>query len=107
MTVFEVYGPKEIPFTLTNNIKHISKDNTNEFRKTLVKERIDKKQGCYIFCLRAGRGYTPWYVGKATKGIRQECMHETKRNHYNEVLHDGKKRHASNVFYPSPRRREK
>ena len=91
MTVFEVCGPKEIPFTLTNNVKHINKDNKNEFLKALVEERIDKKQGCYIFCLKAGPGYSPWYVGKATKGIHQECMQDGKITKYNEVLHDGKK----------------
>lgn len=91
MTVFEVYGPNEIPFTSTNNVKRINKDNTNEFLGGLVREGIDKKQGCYIFCLRTGRGYSPWYVGKATKGIHQECMQDGKIRRYNEVLHDGKK----------------
>ncbi|MCY4361022.1 MAG: hypothetical protein OXE42_02375 [Gammaproteobacteria bacterium] len=91
MTVFEVYEPIEIPFTSTNNVKRINRDNTNEFLRNLVEEGIDKKQGCYIFCLRTGRGYSPWYVGKATKGIHQECMQDGKIRRYNEVLHDGKK----------------
>ena len=69
MTVFEVCGPKEIPFTLTNNVKHINKDNKNEFLKALVEERIDKKQGCYIFCLKAGPGYRAKLPKEFTRNV--------------------------------------
>ena len=91
MTVFEVYGPEEIPFSQQKNIKRINQDDTKKFLDNLVEKGISKKQGCYIFCLRAGPGFRPWYVGKATKGIHQECMQDGKIRRYNEVLHDGKK----------------
>ena len=91
MTNFKVYGPEEIPFNQQGNIKHIYPENKKEFLANLVEEGISKKQGCYIFCLRAGPGFRPWYVGKATKGIHQECMQDHKINYYNQVLHKGKK----------------
>lgn len=91
MTLFEVYGPYEIPFSQQKSIKLIHQDDTKKFLASLVEEGISKKQGCYIFCLRAGRGFRPWYVGKATKGIYQECMQDGKIKRYNEVLHKGNK----------------
>ncbi len=39
----------------------------------------------------AGRGYCPWYVGKATESFRQECFADHKLNKYNDVLVDGRK----------------
>ncbi|QYY36868.1 hypothetical protein [Ruficoccus sp. ZRK36] len=49
------------------------------------------KQGCYVFALKAGRGHKPWYVGKATKSMYQECLSLDKLNKYNEVLFKGNK----------------
>ena len=91
MTEFKVYGPVEIPFSRQDKTKRITQEDTKKFLAHLVEEDISKKQGCYIFCLRAGPGFRPWYVGKATKGIHQECMQDGKIIRYNEVLHDGKK----------------
>lgn len=46
------------------------------------------KQGVYVFALKAGRGYTPWYVGKtnAQHGMGNECMTDHKVNKYNEAM---------------------
>ena len=91
MTLFEVYGPYEIPFKPQKNIKRINQNDTKKFLDNLVENGISKKQGCYIFCLRAGPGFRPWYVGKATKGIHQECMQDGKIKRYNEILYKGNK----------------
>ena len=91
MTEFKVYGPVEIPFSQKDKIKRITQEDTKRFLADLVDKRISKKQGCYIFCLRAGLGFSPWYVGKATKGIHQECMQDGKIKKYNQVLFEGKK----------------
>jgi hypothetical protein len=43
--------------------------------------------GCYVFALRAGRGYTPHYVGQACKSsILKESMNPSNREKYNKVL---------------------
>ena len=91
MTNFEVYGPIAIPFSQKGTAKKITPEDKKRFLAKLVEERISKKQGCYIFCLKAGLGFRPWYVGKATKGIHQECMHDNKINKYNQVLFERKK----------------
>lgn len=46
------------------------------------------KQGVYVFALRAGKGYKPWYVGKTNgqKGMSRECMTDNKVNKYNEAM---------------------
>jgi len=86
-----VQGPFEIPYEnhSTGSSKHISKDDRDAFLSSLGD--IAKKQGCYIFSLRAGRGFCPWYVGKATKSMVQECMAADKLNYYNDVLFHGYK----------------
>ncbi len=41
--------------------------------------------GVYVYALRAGRGYTPIYVGKATKSFKQECFTPDKiARHYSK-----------------------
>lgn len=47
---------------------------------------FQKKQGCYIFAMQYGRGFTPWYVGKASKGFDQEIFAHHKLTYYSRVL---------------------
>ncbi len=43
--------------------------------------------GVYVFAIKAGRGYTPIYIGKATKTFKQECFTSDKvSRHYSECL---------------------
>jgi hypothetical protein len=49
---------------------------------------IAARRGCYVFGIRASRGYTPIYVGKATKSFEQECFTGHKLKHYNRALAD-------------------
>ena len=63
---FSIHGP----FKLLKYGKTI--DHRNEAKKIFWKE-VDQNEalstgcGCYLFAMRAGRGVTPWYVGKAEK----------------------------------------
>lgn len=43
-------------------------------------------RGCYVFGVRAGKGITPWYVGKATKRFDRECFHSDKLYRYMAAL---------------------
>lgn len=50
------------------------------------------KQGCYVFGLRAGKGCTPWYVGKTKdQSFKKECFGHFQLHKYNDVLfrHNG------------------
>lgn len=43
--------------------------------------------GCYVFSIRAGKGFLPWYVGLAEKqSFRKECFTPHKINHYNNAI---------------------
>ncbi len=42
--------------------------------------------GCYVFGIRAGKGVTPYYVGKATKSFKQEIFTSGKLIKYNKAL---------------------
>ncbi|MCA9774808.1 MAG: hypothetical protein KC466_20475 [Myxococcales bacterium] len=83
-----IHGPIEVPFEVPNGrgVKHIDKDQKKAFLASLDDAGLASKQGCYIFAIRASRGYRPWYVGKATRSLRQECMQPGKLNHYNAAL---------------------
>ena len=43
--------------------------------------------GCYVFAVRAGKGYTPYYVGRAEKNsILNEFLNPSNIGKYNDVL---------------------
>ncbi len=86
-----VHAPIEIPFRENGNLKFIEGVHVRAFWKQRTAKAIAAKQGCYVFALRASRGYTPWYVGKATKTFKQEALGWYQLNHYNAVLFDGRK----------------
>jgi hypothetical protein len=88
-----VIGHIEIPYKTTgtgNKIKQITSENRAKFFKNEKFHTVSKKQGCYIFTLKAGLGFTPWYVGKTKNSMLNECMTDGKLKHYNEVLFEGK-----------------
>jgi hypothetical protein len=59
-----------------------------------------EKQGCYVFAVRAARGYTPWYVGKTNKSFKEECFTDNKLVKYNNVLHPkNEKLHGKPVIF--------
>lgn len=63
--------------------------------------RYSTKQGCYVFALRAGRGYTPWYVGKTKKqSFKDECFGQFQLGKYNKVLFNHKGTPV--VFFVAP-----
>jgi hypothetical protein len=50
-------------------------------------EGLSDACGCYVFATRAGRGYTPHYIGQASKrSIADEALNPSNREKYNLVL---------------------
>ena len=90
-TDLKLFGPYEVDCPKGGPVKFIDKNEKKAFLGALDEDGISSKQGCYIFALRAGKGYCPWYIGKATKSMRQECMGTHQLQHYNAVLSKGKK----------------
>ena len=86
---YDLFGPFNIP--RTDNLQRVDKKGLREFWREVETENESNRglataRGCYIFGIRAGKGATPWYVGKATKTFRQECFTSHKLVHYNDVL---------------------
>ena len=63
MAKFVVSGPIPVP---VKRQKTGCREVVEEELKNLEDETLSK-YGCYIFSMKAGKGWTPWYVGKATQ----------------------------------------
>ncbi|WP_342320528.1 hypothetical protein [Burkholderia pseudomallei] len=87
-----VSGPFDIPFTLSPaKIKCIDTPQARQFWQKSETAPFHTKQGVYVFATRAGRGYRPVYVGKATRGFKSECFTPHKLHHYAQALSNGDK----------------
>ena len=93
LTDFEIRRPIEIPCpkARSGSGKFIDKAEVKSFWGQPGSAEIAKKQGCYVFALRAAKRYVPWYVGKATKSMKHECFTKDKLHKYNSVLAKGLK----------------
>ena len=88
---FDVVGP----FDLTRHGAKtlITDQSLKDLAQNLEESRegLSEVMGCYVFALRAGRGYTPWYVGQACKrSILKEALNPSNREKYNKVLSERK-----------------
>lgn len=85
MIEFEIQGPFEIPFTKGPGGRIVHWDEfwrTNEIEEAEVKGA----KGVYVFAWRASKGYTPWYVGSATKTFGQEATSDRNQKIYLEIM---------------------
>jgi hypothetical protein len=85
MKEFEVHGPFEVPVEPKKRGKMIARDLSDFWMRV---GDMRQRRGVYIFAMRAGRGYTPIYVGKAAKRpFEDEALGLHQRgNHYNPAL---------------------
>ena len=90
-THLHIEGPFEVCCESNGRAKRIDSNVGKEFWKEGSLRHLKSKQGCYVFATRAGKGFRPWYVGKASKGFEQETFTHHKLVHYNSVLFQGKK----------------
>lgn len=95
MSYFDTYGPFDVcrtEGTVSGKQKQFWSD---------VKENagpLAEAIGCYLFCIRHGTKYRPWYVGMtaAKTGFKGEVFQPHKLSIYNECL--GKQRGAAVMF---------
>jgi hypothetical protein len=80
---FDVYGPYEIKrFTPS---KLLTKDTLLAIRAQCPD--LILTCGCYVFATRAGKGFTPWYVGQANKtSLIAEAFNASNINKLNEAF---------------------
>ena len=88
---FDVAGPFEISRHGPKDL--ITKQSIIDLRQSLENcaEGLCEACGCYVFALRAGPGYTPYYVGQSCKNsILNEALNPPNVGKYNEILADSK-----------------
>jgi len=85
-TTFSVEGPFEIPCYKGKACQIITADNAKTFWKN--HSSVGAQRGCYVFGIRAGKGWTPGYVGKAAKCFKQEVFAYQKLAYYQQFLAD-------------------
>jgi hypothetical protein len=83
MAVFHIEGPFEIPYIKGTIPKLIVEDLSAFWNR---QKSLASSIGCYVFAARAGRGFTPLYIGKTTKSFESECFTSHKKNHYHYSL---------------------
>jgi hypothetical protein len=72
MAEFLIAGPYVIPFQWKPGGRALE---VKEFwGQSRALEELAYERGCYVFAVRAGKGETPLYVGKATRSFKQECL---------------------------------
>ncbi len=98
-TDLKLFGPFAVKCTDTRaRVKQI--DSSAEFWAAIPQE-IPTKNGVYVFARRAGKGFQPIYVGKATKGFRQEALSPSNLKKYNRALANGE-RGTPVMFFVAP-----
>jgi|SRR5271165_1599385 len=87
--LFRVVGPLKVHRSHKSGGRIITDEDARQFWEAYGKYATHR--GCYVFARHAGQGYTPGYVGKATKGFRQEIFAPDKLNKYHQFLMQRKK----------------
>lgn len=86
MTIFDVVGPLKVPFYSGKGGRAITDEDVRRF--WALHKVYKERRGCYVFGRRAGKGFTPGYVGKATKSLGQEVFAHHKLSRYQQFLVD-------------------
>jgi hypothetical protein len=84
MTEFTVVGPLGVSYYSGKGGRTIRDEDVEKFWDTY--RRYKKRRGCFVFAMRAGKGFTPGYVGKATKKLQQEVFAHHKLTRYQQFL---------------------
>lgn len=83
---FDVAGPFEL--SRHGNKKMITERSLSNLKPELEywESGLSHSCGCYVFAIRAGKGYTPYYVGQACKrSMLLESLNPSNREKYNKA----------------------
>lgn len=106
-TELHIDGPYDIDYESNGVAKRVRPSDGRDFWSYTDVDHLRKKQGCFVFAIRAGKGFTPWYVGQASKGFEQETFTDHKRDRYNDALFRGRKGTPVLFFVTQPGNKRK
>ena len=89
MVTFSICGPFEVPTTKMAMGRLVKTTDGKKFWKTYPS--VADERGCYVFAFKAGKGYKPVYIGKATKSFKDEVFTPHKLHKFSEALGNQKK----------------
>jgi hypothetical protein len=101
MASFTVHGPYVIPTMTFPNGKFVTGPQDFWGKAAARMNEV----GCYIFAIKAGQGFTPWYVGKTKTTFKGECFTADKINKYNKAIMTYKKGSPVLFFVSHPKQR--
>ena len=102
-TLFAVHGPLEVPYYKGKAGRTITDDNVRQFWSD--NDDIADERGCYVFGIRAGKGFRPAYVGKATRSFRRESFQSHKLTRYQQFLANYRRGTPIIFFLVAPKKR--
>jgi hypothetical protein len=87
--IFEVTGPFVLKRYGAKKI--LNKESLSDLKEQMEiwQDGLSDACGCYVFAIRAGKGFTPYYVGQACKrSIHKEALNPSNISKYNTALSD-------------------
>ncbi|MGA9794209.1 MAG: hypothetical protein WBQ17_01615 [Rhizomicrobium sp.] len=66
MATFDVKGPFRVPTIKLKTGVSVIDEEKNTIRQFWESTDLRDRRGCYVFVIKAAKGYTPIYVGRAT-----------------------------------------
>jgi hypothetical protein len=85
---FDVKGPYIIK--RFGSAKMITDESLNALKKDIDVDLADGC-GCYVFAIRASKGYKPWYIGQASASrLLPEAMNPSNREKFNKIVTEKK-----------------
>jgi len=97
---FESYGPFKLDW---EDETHRWRANFwNEIESQEKYEGLSTAIGCYVFCLKFGDKYVPWYVGQTINqnGFKGEVFESHKIDHYDELMEEKPRHKPYLMFFP-------
>lgn len=83
-SIFSVRDPIKVRRAHQRAMQIISEEKIREFWED--HSELGEGRGCYIFALRAGKGITPWYVGKTERSFKSEVFASHKLKYFHEAM---------------------
>jgi hypothetical protein len=84
MTILDVVGPLRVPSYKGKGGRTIRDEDIESF--WAIYKHYKHRRGCYVFGRRAGKGFTPGYIGLAIKSLAQEVFAHHKLSRYQQFL---------------------